>query len=76
MTRLLIREIPDALLARLQQQAAANNRTINKEVIALLEQALSMDRAMRVLPPPYQGMQRLTDSFINKAKRQTVRGHN
>ncbi len=69
MTRLIIREIPDALLARLQQQAAANNRNINKEVIAFLEQALSMDRAMRVLPPAYQEMQRLTDAFINKAKR-------
>ncbi len=70
MTGLIIRDIPEALHARLKEQAVANHRSMNKEVIALLEQALSMDRAVREIPPPYQGGKRLTDAFINKAKRE------
>jgi hypothetical protein len=70
MAGLIIRDIPEALHTRLKQQATAHHRSMNKEVIALLEQALNMDTAVREIPPPYQGRQRLTDAFINKAKRE------
>jgi len=70
MPGLLIRDIPDELHARLKQQAVQHHRSMNKEVIALLEQALNMDNAVREIPPPYRGKLKLTDKLINQAKRE------
>lgn len=40
-TDLLIRQIPDDLHAKLKQSARANRRSVNQEVIVLLEQTLA-----------------------------------
>lgn len=69
MPGLIIRAIPEGLHKRLKEQAAAHHRSMNKEIIALLEQALNMDQNIRDAPPPYRGKQPLTESFINDAKR-------
>ncbi len=69
MAGLVIRDIPEQLHARLKQQAAQHHRSMNKEVITLLEQALDMDNTVREIPPPYRGKLKLTDAFINQAKR-------
>ena len=44
MTSITIKNIPDQLLARLRQRAATEKRSMNKEVIRLLEWGLSEDR--------------------------------
>ena len=40
-----IKNIPDRLLARLREQAATENRSMNREIIRLLDLCLSTDRA-------------------------------
>ena len=44
MASLTIKNVPDLLLARLRQRATAEKRSMNKEVIRLLERSLSEDR--------------------------------
>ena len=43
-----IKNIPDQLLARLREQAAAENRSMNREIIRLLDTSLSADRGLRL----------------------------
>ncbi len=40
-TDLLIRQTPDELHAKLKQSARSNRRSMNKEIIVLLEQTLA-----------------------------------
>jgi len=42
-----IKNIPDQLLARLREQAATENRSMNREIIRLLDISLSADRSLR-----------------------------
>ena len=39
-----IKNIPDGLLARLRERAAMENRSMNREIIRLLDMSLSADR--------------------------------
>ena len=39
-----VKNIPDRLLARLREHAAMQNRSMNKEIIRLLDASLSADR--------------------------------
>ena len=70
MAGLIIRDIPEELHNKLKQQAAQHHRSMNKEAIALLEHALTVDNVAREIPPPYHGKRKLTGAFINKAKRE------
>ena len=45
MASITIKNIPDHLLARLREQAAMEQRSMNKEIIRLLDTALSAERA-------------------------------
>jgi len=45
---LTIKNIPEQLLARLREQAAAENRSMNREIIRLLDMSLSADRSLRL----------------------------
>ena len=45
MASLTIKNIPDRLLARLRERAAMERRSMNKEIIRLLDVALSAERA-------------------------------
>ncbi|MEL6771662.1 MAG: Arc family DNA-binding protein [Bacteroidota bacterium] len=44
-TTLTVRELPEALHARLQARAEAHQRSLDREVVALLEQALRDDES-------------------------------
>jgi plasmid stability protein len=48
MPSLTIKDIPDVLLTRLRQQAAADQRSLNREVIHLLDQVLSGAHSVQV----------------------------
>ena len=48
MASLTIKNIPEPLLARLREQAAAENRSMNREIIRLLDMSLSADRSLRL----------------------------
>ena len=48
MASLTIKNIPERLLARLREQAAAENRSMNREIIRLLDMSLSEDRSLRL----------------------------
>ena len=48
MASLTIKNIPERLLARLREQAAAENRSMNREIIRLLDASLSVDRSLRL----------------------------
>jgi len=75
MATLTIKNIPEPLVKRLKQQAAANRRSLNFEVISYLEQmthSVPMDaesllaraRALRLTP---KGI-RLTDRVLHELK--------
>lgn len=75
MATLSIKNVPEALVKRLKSQAATNRRSLNLEVISVLESAtrsmpidieaeLARVRAVRVkLKRP------ITDEYITRAKR-------
>ena len=52
MTGLIIRDVPEELHKKLKQQATRHHRSMNKEAIALLEQALTREDTVREIPPP------------------------
>jgi plasmid stability protein len=75
MATLSIKNVPDALVKRLKSQAATNRRSLNLEVIAVLEGAtrstpvdvealLARARAVRIIPK-----RPITDEYVNRAKR-------
>jgi plasmid stability protein len=64
MASILIKDIPGELHERLRQAAQRDHRSLNKEVIALLEEAL-MPPA--VLPPPIQAGFTLTPDWLERA---------
>jgi len=51
MSAMLIKNIPPSLHERLRQRAAAHHRSMNGEVIAILEQELNRSPVTE-LPPP------------------------
>ncbi len=50
MASLNVDNIPDELYARLQQLAAAQNRSISEEVLSLLERALQAEEPKQISP--------------------------
>jgi len=69
MSALLIKDIPPKLHSRLKREAARNHRSMNRHVLAILEQALALE-PVRELPAPARGKFILTDRWLNKAKRE------
>lgn len=70
MPGLLIKDLPSELHRKLKEQAARHHRSMTKEALALLQQALEPTPEVRELPPPFRGRVRLTDRLIDEAKRQ------
>jgi plasmid stability protein len=68
MSSLLIKNIPENLREKLKEQAELNHRSMNKQVVSILEEALKKP-GMGKLPPPVKLKFRPTDAWINKAKR-------
>lgn len=54
MSTLVVRNLPESLQEQLKARAQANHRSVTKEVIALIEQALRNPQQItpRELPPP------------------------
>ena len=68
MPSLLIKNVPEELHRRLRDRAAREHRSLNKEVIVLIEQALGRGSATP-LPEPMPLRRTLTPTFILRAKR-------
>lgn len=70
MPGLLIEDLPEELHRKLKERAAWNRRSMAREALALLEQALATADMKRVQPPePYTGRFLIDDNWINEAKR-------
>ena len=77
MATLTIKNVPEALVRRLKQQAVAHRRSLNLEVITCLEsvaQATPVDveamlARVRAVRRPLRGGVKLTDRMINAMKR-------
>jgi plasmid stability protein len=65
MASILIRDIPLALHERLREAAARDHRSLNKEIVALLEAAL--DRQKDTPPAPLQAGFCLDADWLEKA---------
>jgi plasmid stability protein len=68
MSSLLIKNIPENLRKKLKEQAELNHRSMNKQVVSILEQALDK-QSVRKFPQPVKLKFRVTNEWINKAKR-------
>ncbi len=68
MPDLLIRNVPKAMQNKIKKRAAVHHRSMNKEIYAILEEALKTEDQVRDIPEPYEGTFNLTQSFIKKAK--------
>jgi len=77
MPTITVKNIPEYIYKRLKNRAAANRRSLNSEIITLIEQAVTSQpvdpeafleraRQLRDNDPPY----RLSDDEFNQAKRQ------
>ena len=70
MPRLLIKDMPIAVHQKLKARAAQNSRSMTKEAIYLLEEALFDEMPAHLkLPTPFQGTFLLTDEWLDQAKR-------
>ena len=63
---ILIKDVPPELHERLREAAARDHRSLNKEVIALLEAALSERPAS--LPPPIKPAFPLTQDWLDQVR--------
>lgn len=69
MTDLLIRQIPEQLHAKLKQSARENRRSVNQEIILLLERSLGEDRPPSPpLPQPLDGAFHIDDAWLIQAR--------
>lgn len=66
----VIKNLPDELHRKLKAQAARHHRSMTKEVLAVLEQALNAQAPPHEAPPPFRGRFALTGKFLDKARRE------
>jgi len=69
MPGLVIKDLPAKLHRKLKEQAIRHHRSMTKEVLAVLERALSEADRPQEVPPPFKGSFALTDEFIDQARR-------
>lgn len=70
MPGLVIKDLPPELHRKLKEQAARHHRSMTKEVLAVIERALSEGAVPKEAPPPFKGRFALTDKFIGRARRE------
>jgi plasmid stability protein len=68
MPGLLIKDVPDDLHQRLKESAARHHRSLTKEAMALLEEALAKEPRRKDLPQPFQGQRPVTQDLLDQAK--------
>ncbi len=66
----VIKDLPAKLHRKLKAQATRHRRSMTKEVLVVLERALSEEDRAQEIPPPFKGRFALTDEFIDKARRE------
>ena len=69
MSSFLLKNIPKGLHKRLQEDAEKHHRSMNKHVIALLEESLGETTTRREFSAPVKVAIPMTDDFLDKAKR-------
>lgn len=69
MSSLLIKNIPENLRKKLKEQAELNHRSMNKQAVSILEQALERP-VIGSLPLPVKAKVFITDKWLNKAKKE------
>jgi hypothetical protein len=69
MASLLIKNIPEGIRKKLKEEADLHHRSMNKEAVALLEQALFSRPGLASLPPPFKAKVRFTSDWVTKAKK-------
>jgi len=52
MPTIVVKNVPEALHARLKAQAERNHRSVTKELLTLIESGTAAKRVAPVLPPP------------------------
>ena len=67
MATVLIKNLPDALHRQLKERAERHHRSLNKEVIALIEAALQ-SRSVDELPEPVELRRPLTQDMLDRAR--------
>lgn len=68
MPGLLIKDLPDEIHYKLKSRAERNRRSMTKEALVLLEQALNLGEMPETPPTPVQGAFLLTDAWLDEAK--------
>lgn len=66
MASLLLKNIPEEIKKKLKKQAEVNHRSVNKQVVVILERALT-GSAIGPLPPPVKTRTRLSAEWVVKA---------
>lgn len=69
MPGLVIKNLPTKLHRKLKERAARNQRSMTREVLVVLERALSEELPPPEPPPPFKGRFALTNQFIAQARR-------
>ena len=64
----MIKDVPAPLLRRLKEAASRHRRSMTREALVILEEALAQG-VPAALPAPYRGSIPLTKRLIDKAKR-------
>ena len=67
MTDLLIRQLPKELHLKLKNRAQANRRSMNQEILILLETVLADEEQVPSVPPPFQGAFPIDDEWLRRA---------
>ena len=70
MPGLVIKNFPPELHRRIKEQAVRHHRSMTREVITVLEQALDPLNVAVAFPPPYKGRIALTDKLLDQARRE------
>jgi plasmid stability protein len=67
MPTLVIRDLSPEIHRLLKEQAQQHHRSVNKEVITILED--SVTPSGQTLPPPFKGAFPLTQDWLDEARR-------
>jgi hypothetical protein len=68
MSAVIVRDLPPVLHQRLKQEAVRHHRSMNREIIAILEKELQAP-VRRDLPPPVKGQTPVDGRWIAQAIR-------
>lgn len=68
MSAIVVRDLPPALHQRLKAEAARHHRSMNREIIAILEREVGASAVME-LPPPVKGLKPVDGEWIVKVIR-------